>query len=185
MKKSLLFLLGQLCLCLSLTVTALAQDQTQKPVSGTSNGIGTISGTLLDSLTGKPIEFATVALLQGGSTQAINGTLTDSGGRFAFTGLASGNYDVTFSFIGYDTKTIRQLSITAGNPEVATGPVVLAPVSTQLKEVNVQTLRPAITQEADRMVVSVEGTAMAAGSTATTCWQSLRVCLLTRMATSS
>ena len=166
MKKSLLFLLGQLCLFLSLTVTASAQDQTQAPAPEASKGIGTISGTLLDSLTGKPIEFATVALLQSGSTQATNSTLTDSDGRFAFTGVAPGKYDITFSFIGYDTKTIRQLSVTAGNPKVVTGPVMLRPVSTQLKEVNVQTLRPTITQEADRMVVNVEGTAMAAGSTA-------------------
>ncbi|MFD3001843.1 TonB-dependent receptor domain-containing protein [Pontibacter toksunensis] len=166
MKKSLLFLLGQLCLCLSLTLAGLAQDNPQSPASETTKGIGTISGELVDSFTGKPIEYATVALLQSGSTQATSGTLTDSGGRFAFTGVAPGNYDITFSFIGYDTKTIRQLSVTAGNPKVVTGPVMLRPVSTQLKEVNVQTLRPTITQEADRMIVNVEGTAMAAGSTA-------------------
>lgn len=73
---------------------------------------------------------------------------------------------MTFSFIGYQTQTVRSLSVTAREPQVKAGTVFLRPEATQLKEVNVQTLRPTITQEADRMVISVEGTAMAAGSTA-------------------
>lgn len=157
MKKSYPFLLGLLCLCLSLT--GWAQENTQTAGS-------TISGVLTDSLTREPIAYASVALLQQGTTKALAGSLTDGSGRFSIPGVAAGRYQLVFSFIGYETKTIRQLTVAAGSPEVAVGTVKLKQTTTQLQEVNVQTLRPTITQEADRMVVSIEGTALAAGKTA-------------------
>jgi hypothetical protein len=166
MKKRGLFLLGQLCLFLSLSFTAFSQDNVQTPASAASKGSGSISGLLTDSLTGKPVEYATVALLQQGSTQAVDGTLTDASGRFSFSGLNNDDYELNISFIGYRTKTVRHVSISAGKPEVSIGNIKLSQVATQLKEVNVQTLRPTITMEADRMVVSIEGTALAAGRTA-------------------
>ncbi|WP_162054279.1 TonB-dependent receptor domain-containing protein [Pontibacter pamirensis] len=166
MKKSLLFLLGQLCLFHSISVAGLAQVQPQIPATDASKGVGTISGVLIDSVSGKPVEYATVALLKKGTTHAQAGTLTDNGGRFSFSGVAPGDYEVIISFIGYETKTIRGVSVTARNPEAVTGIIKLKPIATQLQEVNVQTLRPTIMQEADRMIINVEGTAMAAGSTA-------------------
>ncbi len=147
-------------LCLSLCFSAAVWAQ-QAP-----KGNGTISGLLTDSLTRQPIPYATVALLLKGAPQALNGTLTDNNGRFSFSGMSAGNYELVFSFIGYKTKTIRQVIISEGKPAVALGTVLLRPAVTRLQEVNVQTLRPTITHEADRMVVQVEGSALAAGSSA-------------------
>lgn len=167
MKKRELFLPGLLCLLLSFCTDVRAQDNSRQPAKTTSQANGSISGTLVDSLTGKPLEYATVALLQQGTSQAVNGTLTDDKGNFILSGLSLGQYDLTFSFIGYAAKTIRQVTLTAGKPQVAVGNVKLAVSgATTLKEVQVQALRPTITQEADRMVVSIEGTALAAGRTA-------------------
>ncbi|CAM3732014.1 TonB-dependent receptor [Pontibacter korlensis] len=166
MKKRFLFLLGQLCLYLGISVTGGAQDKLQTPAQGAPQGGGKIYGVLTDSTTGKPVEFATVALLQKGSTQAIDGTLTDTNGRFTFSDVSAGEYEVALSFIGYKTKTIRQISITGQDPEKSLGSILFSPTATQLKEVTVQILRPTITQEADRMVVSIEGTALAAGRSA-------------------
>jgi hypothetical protein len=166
MKKRRLFLLGQLCLFLSLAVAGWAQTGPQQQAGAKGNG--TISGTLTDSLTGKPLEYATVALLQKGTTQAVGGTLTDNKGSFTFSDVGVGEYDLAFSFIGYKTKTIRQISVTATKPAVSIGNVKLgiSAAATTLKEVTVEALRPTITQEADRLVVSIEGTALAAGRTA-------------------
>ncbi|WP_247233087.1 outer membrane beta-barrel family protein [Telluribacter sp. SYSU D00476] len=158
MKKSLLVWLGKLCLFLLFSTVLKAQ--TTPP--------GVISGLLLDSTTTKPIEYATVALLPKGQTQSTAGTLTDGQGRFTFTGVALGEYELVVSFLGYETKTIRGIALTEQRPRANVGPIQLPVVATNLKEVNVQAMRPTITQEADRMVVSVEGTAMAAGNTAFT-----------------
>jgi len=162
MKKVILFLLAPLCLILAFSVAGWAQTN----ASATAGGTGKISGILLDSLSGKPVEFATVALLQQGSKQSIGGTLTDNKGQFSFSGLKEGNYELAFSFIGFKTKTIPQLAVTESKPDVVLGSIKLSPVATQLKEVDVQTMRPTIVQEADRLVINVEGTAMAAGSSA-------------------
>jgi hypothetical protein len=154
MKKSVLFLMGLLCLFLTVATAGWAQET------------GKITGILSDSLTGKPIEYATVALLQPNTTQALQSTLTDATGRFSFTGISKGNYQLAISFLGYKKKFISQIAVTEAKPGVTVGNVKLQPAATQLKEVTVETLRPTITQEADRMVVSIEGTALAAGRTA-------------------
>lgn len=154
MKKSVLFLVGLLCLFLTVPTPGWAQET------------GKITGTLTDSLTGKPIEYATVALLQTNSTQALQSTLTDATGRFSFGGISKGNYQIAISFLGYKKRFINQVALTDTRPEVTIGNIRLEPATTQLKEVTVETLRPTITQEADRMVVSIEGTALAAGRTA-------------------
>ena len=156
MIKSLL--LGQLGLCLLLSLAVSAQPTAS----------GTISGVLIDSLTSKPINYATVALLAKGETKSTAGTLTDAQGRYTFAGVQLGDYELVLSFLGYESKTIRGLSISEQKPNAAVGTVKLSMVATRLNEVNVQSMRPTITQEADRMVVSVEGTAMAAGNTAFT-----------------
>jgi hypothetical protein len=154
MKKSVLFLMGLVCLFLTVSGAAWAQET------------GKISGTLSDSLTGKPIEYATVALLQPASTQAVQSTLTDATGRFSFLGVPSGTYQLAISFLGYQKRFIGQVTVRADRPETTVGNLKLVPATTQLKEVTVEALRPTITQEADRMVVSIEGTALAAGRTA-------------------
>ncbi|WP_299824867.1 outer membrane beta-barrel family protein [uncultured Pontibacter sp.] len=166
MKKSVLFLMGQLCLFLTIICSGRAQVNAQSPAQAATLSTGKISGMLSDSLTGKPLEFATVALLQQGSTQATTSTLTDTKGSFTLSEVGTGTYKLAISFIGYKTKVIEGISITAAKPEVILGAVKISPVARQLQEVNVQALRPTITLEADKMVVSVAGTAMAAGSTA-------------------
>ncbi|MBC5772719.1 TonB-dependent receptor [Pontibacter sp. KCTC 32443] len=160
MKKRILFLLGLLCLYFSSSVTGFTQGN-QAPA-----GVGKISGVLTDSITNKPVEYATVALLKNGSTQSTDVKLTDATGLFQFQGVENGNYELVISFIGYKTKEVKQLSVTDQNPEINLKKISFSPVATQLKEVNVQALRPTIVQEADKMVVSLEGTALVAGKTA-------------------
>ena len=158
MIKNLLFRLGQLSIYLLLSPAVWAQ----------TTGTGTISGLLVDSLTSKPIDYATVALQAKGETRPVAGTLTNGQGRYTFSGVRWGDYEVVVSFLGYKSKTIRGISISEQKPNAAVDIVQLSLAATQLKEVDVQAMRPTITQEADRMVVSLEGTALAAGNTAFT-----------------
>ncbi|GHA56103.1 TonB-dependent receptor [Pontibacter akesuensis] len=159
-------MLGQLCLFSSVSITALAQEGTPASATSTPQHSGKITGVLTDSVSGKPIDYATVALLRQGETQAVDGTLTDAQGAFSFTNVSTGTYVLAVSFIGYQTKSIGPVSITETNRSSALGTIRLSPATTQLQEVNVETMRPTITMEADRMVVNIEGTAMAAGNTA-------------------
>ena len=48
--------------------------------SGASTITGKISGVIIDSLTQKPVDYATVGLGRSGSTKTTNGSLSDEKG---------------------------------------------------------------------------------------------------------
>ncbi|MBK0404652.1 TonB-dependent receptor [Adhaeribacter sp. BT258] len=160
MKRNVFFLLAQLCFFLSTAAPVQAQEKALTQISGK------VTGMVTDSVSGKPIGFVTVALLASGTSQAVAAGLTDEAGRFVFQQIKPGNYDLNLSFIGYRSKALRQIAITETKPEIDLGKLFLGMAATQLKEVQVNALRPTIVQEADKMVVSIEGTALAAGKTA-------------------
>ena len=142
------------CLLISFCTELAAQDT------------GEISGQLIDSISGEPLEYATVALFKKGEQQPEDGAVTDKTGRFSFTGLQLTDYSLVASFLGYAGKNLPQVSLTASDPEKDLGKIGLSPDATQLNEVTVRSLRPTIIQKADRIVVSIQGTALAAGNSA-------------------
>ena len=55
----------------------------------------------MDSITGQPVEFASVSLALQTSDQEINGMMTDDKGSFTLTHIPDGNYKLRIFFIGY------------------------------------------------------------------------------------
>ncbi|MBC3540716.1 TonB-dependent receptor domain-containing protein [Rufibacter sediminis] len=152
MKKRALFLLGFLCLYFS----GWAQNNASKTTEASGKGAGKITGTVLDSVSGKPVAFATVALAQMGGNPSKDGTLTDDQGRFTFSPIPVGEYQVTVSFIGYQTKNIRPVKVIAGEPEVKIGRVTLSPAENKLKEVTVVGQKPLVEDKIDRLVYNAD-----------------------------
>jgi hypothetical protein len=72
------------------TITAL--------VSFYSNAQNVLTGQVLDSLTKKPVPFANVFF-----ANTTIGVVTDTSGFFSIRNFASGKYDLTVSFVGYNT----------------------------------------------------------------------------------
>ena len=132
----------------------------------TAQNSGEITGQLQDSISGEPLQFATVALFKKGLEQPVNGSVTNSMGGFSFSDLEFGNYEVVASFLGYSPKTFADIHLSATTPKRELGKIVLAPDATQLGEVTIQSLRPTIIQKPDRLVVNISGTALAAGNSA-------------------
>ena len=141
-------------LCLSLCFTLAAQNN------------GEITGQLIDSISGHPLEYATVALFKHGISQPVNGSVTDGTGHFSFSDLELTDYELVASFLGYAKKTAAKVHLSSAKPKMDVGKISLAPDATQLGEVTVQSLRPMIIQKADRIVVNISGTALAAGNSA-------------------
>lgn len=74
------------------------------------NAQGVIYGTVTDAGTGDTIAGATVFI------QEINrGIATDTDGKYRLTGIPAGEYEVTFSFIGYASQI---LTVNVGSSEV-------------------------------------------------------------------
>ncbi|MCW3074405.1 MAG: TonB-dependent receptor [Flaviaesturariibacter sp.] len=128
---------------------------------------GNLTGKLSDSK-GTPVSFANVTLLKAADSSFAAGVITDSTGWFRLTTPAAGTYLLRFTAIGFAEN--RTAPFEAIGPEFSKnfGSITLKGDSKTLQEVSVESLRPTLTQLPDKLVVSVEGTAMAAGNTAFT-----------------
>lgn len=186
MRKALLFLLLTLGLWTGLTGihTSYAQfgppgggppgfggqdDRRKKEFTGvtadTPKGNGKISGILTDSTTGKPVEFATIALINQKTNKPIDGTTSDTKGYFAMTKLAPGDYRLQYSFIGYKNLDSKPFSIAKGT-DINMGTVKLAADVRTLGEVVVTGQAALVEEKVDRLVFNADKDLTAKGGDA-------------------
>src|SRR5579871_1497791 len=97
---------------------------------------GSVSGAIIDSLTQKPVEFATVTVLNQ-SGKPINGGACDESGKFNLAKIDKGNYQLVVSFVGYANKKIS-FAITDKNAIVNFGNISISPSAKMLHEVVVE-----------------------------------------------
>ena len=146
-------LLFTLSFSLLISLGARAQDE------------GLLTGSLNDQKE-ETIPFATVAMMKLPDSTIVTGTTTDMEGKFELNSPEKGSYLLRFSAIGFQSTFTESFKVSTSNYQRNFGKVVLPAEVTMLNEVMVQAWRPRIEMEADRMVVKIEGTAMAAGSSA-------------------
>ncbi|MBS0646799.1 MAG: carboxypeptidase regulatory-like domain-containing protein, partial [Verrucomicrobia bacterium] len=71
--------------------------------SSALEGANIVTGKVVDSATGSQLVGASVTLLKNGSI--VGSTVTNSSGVYSFSSVASGTYNVTATFLGYQTTT--------------------------------------------------------------------------------
>lgn len=151
------------------------QEERQRKTFGNENnatdaqqprGNGKISGILLDSVTSKPVEYATVALLNAKTGKPIDGTTSDDKGHFALTKLAPGDYRLQYSFIGYKSIESALLSVKRGS-DLSVGSVALPADTKTLGEVEVVGQKALLEEKVDRLVYNAEKDLTAKGGDAT------------------
>jgi len=152
---------------LIIVICAAISAKAQLPVSGGSGIVGKISGTVVDSLTKKPVDYATISIFKSGAKTPINGVLTDEKGNFRIDNLRAGKYKITVSFIGYPTKTYDPIETTASKPDNNMGTLVISPSAKALKEVQIVGQAPLIENKIDKIVYNAEKDLTAAGGNAT------------------
>jgi outer membrane receptor protein involved in Fe transport len=153
-------------LLLIIVICAAITAKAQLPVGG-GGIVGKISGTVIDSLTKKPVDYATISIYKSGAQSPINGVLTDEKGNFQINNLRAGKYKITVSFIGYPTKTYDPIETTASKPDNNMGTLVISPSAKALKEVQVVGQTPLIENKIDKIVYNAEKDLTAAGGNAT------------------
>jgi len=125
--------------------------------------IGKITGSVIDSVTNKPIEYATISVIGYSDNQPVTGCVSDILGKFVVEKVPFGSYKVKITFIGYSTVTLDSIKIIPQKMAVDLGPQILSQKSIQLNEVNVTGQKGAIEFAIDKMIVDVEKTLPAAG----------------------
>ena len=126
---------------------------------------GFLTGRLNDQKE-ETIPFATVAIMKLPDSTVVTGTTTDFEGIFELDSPEKGEYLLRFSAIGFESTFTDAFQVSSANYHKNFGSILLLTETTMLNEVMVQAWRPRVELEAGKMVVRVEGTAMAAGSTA-------------------
>ena len=133
---------------------------------GNASGItGRISGTVTDSISKSPVEYASVSLYKNDETAPVSGVVTEADGSFKLNGIAPGKYRLVLSFIGY-TEMTKMVETTGAKPDLDLGTILLSSGSTTLSEVVVQANTSLVSNKIDKVVYNVEKDVTAAGGSA-------------------
>ncbi|WCT13070.1 TonB-dependent receptor domain-containing protein [Mucilaginibacter jinjuensis] len=138
----------------------------QMGVGGGATITGRISGTVIDSLSGKPLDYATVSIFRSGGKVPLNGVLTDSKGVFKLD-IKPGNYKLAISYIGYPTKVIDPVLTTGSKPDKNIGSIMVSPGAKALKEVVVTGKTSLVESRIDKIVFNAEKDITSTGGNAT------------------
>jgi outer membrane receptor protein involved in Fe transport len=124
-----------------------------------------ITGTIIDSITGQPVEYAIVAIHRMKDSILVTGNSTKTNGSFSVEGLPYGRFYAEISFVGYKKHIVRSILLTPKNKTVNIGTIKIEPSSTDINAVVVTGNKPAIEYKLDKKVIDVTQNVVAAGGT--------------------
>jgi len=81
---------------------------------GKMPAIGVVNGSVIDSTSGLPIEYASISLVNMRSDEVVTGALSDKTGKFNIREVPLGRYRAVVEFIGFATKEISPINIFPG-----------------------------------------------------------------------
>ena len=124
---------------------------------GGSTITGKIAGTIIDSVTKKPVQYASVAIYLSSGKTPLNGMLTDANGGFKIYNIHPGSYKVIITFVGgYKTKTINPVVTSGSKPDANLGNIKIRPDNGDLGEVQITAKAPLIENHIDKIVYNAE-----------------------------
>jgi outer membrane receptor protein involved in Fe transport len=125
---------------------------------------GTLSGSVLDSVSRQPVPYATVVLLPAApESSQLAGAPTDAQGLFTFPNVVSGSFRLHVRFVGYASRT-QPLVVTSATTTLP--PILLAPAAQQLGEAVVVGRKPLVEVQPDRLIYNAAQDIGNAGGTA-------------------
>ena len=97
--------------CFAITYLYAHKDHSNKPKMPS---IGVVQGTIQDSLSSLPLEYASVSLVELEHNELVTGGLTDKNGYLNITEIPLGRYVAVVEFIGYEKKEIGPINLFPG-----------------------------------------------------------------------
>ena len=124
-----------------------------------------ISGSLTNDQN-KPVDYASVSLLRAADSTVIKGALSSETGSYTFENIKPGNYLVKATSVGYNKALSKAFYATDGAGVIVVPVLVLHEGSHSLQQVTITASKPLIEHQADRVVMNVENSILAAGNSA-------------------
>jgi iron complex outermembrane receptor protein len=123
-----------------------------------------LAGTIQDSTKKQPIELATIVLKRIPEMTIYKGIKSDLQGRFEFKNIAFGNYALSITAVGYQTKVIAELNVQ--QKVIDLKQILLLPSSNTLAEALIIAEKKDIEVTAEKKSFNVDKNATSAGGTA-------------------
>lgn len=124
-------------------------------LSAQQQGQGSVSGTIIEKTSNKPLEFANVILRSNTDSTKFQGTVTGSKGEFSFDKVSFGNYKVIYSFIGFDKVESPSFVLNSKQSKINLGKLYINETTTSLGEISVTAQRSTFVNSIDRKTFNV------------------------------
>ncbi|HRI59208.1 MAG TPA: outer membrane beta-barrel family protein [Saprospiraceae bacterium] len=136
------------------------------PLAAQPGGKALVKGKLADSVTGTPLGYASVRILQTPENKLVNGALTDESGTFSIE-LPYGQYVAEIEFIGFELHKTAAFTLSKENALHDLGTIALAATSSNLDEVEVTAEKSTMVLALDKKIFNVGKDLANAGGNAT------------------
>jgi ferric enterobactin receptor len=116
---------------------------------------GNISGKIVDSKTGKILEYANISLTNINWDKIIEGTISDAKGRFSMNKIRTGSYQISVSYLGYEIQSVN-FKLTKKKPDIKLADILLVANNEMLSEVKITEQKPIFESKIDKIVYNAE-----------------------------
>jgi hypothetical protein len=130
-------------LLLTLSIFQGAAQQNQKPI--------TITGKVIDSDSGQPLEYTTFVLQNADNPEQVTGGITDLSGNFEVE-ATPGTYNISVEYISYKSYSLKGQTY---NSSINLGSISLSPDVAQLAEVEVVGEKTTVEVRLDKKVYNI------------------------------
>jgi len=129
---------------------------TQSQTKANTDAKAKITGTVIDSSSNMPIEYATVTLFRQGETKPFNGATTDKIGNFTVTNVSPGTFTIVIESIGFSPFSIKNVIINEKHEAVNLKKILLSKSEQTLQNVTVVAQKKLVENKIDKLVFNAE-----------------------------
>lgn len=121
-------------------------------LSFSQSATNTIKGKVVDKVSNKPLESASIQVFSSADSSLVTGMLADANGSFSIENIPDGLYTIKVSYIGYGTAIAKNINAGKDNRSINFGTVKLDVVNETTQEIEVVDETPIMTFEAGKKV---------------------------------
>ena len=121
-------------------------------LSFSQSGTSTIKGKVVDKISSKPLESASIQVFSSIDSSLVTGISSDVSGSFSIDNISDGIYTVKVSYIGYGTAVAKNVHAGKDNRIINFGTIKLDVINETTQEIEVVDEAPIMTFEAGKKV---------------------------------
>jgi len=126
-----------------------------------------ITGKVIDSTTGEPLNYATITLYVAGSKKPVNGSTTNAAGVFSVEDVNDGNYKIVVEYLGYRSFIFNDVLVKKQNAPVDLKTISLVKKETVMSGITITAKPKIIENKIDKIVFNAEQDLTSQGGVAT------------------